>query len=128
MHDADARHLYVDVAEPLAERAVRARIARRLALRMTRREPAVHSARSIPTSAAAACREAEPQLEKELRSGYRVVVTFESRGEAERARYNLNRLDARFLGEVWRRRTRRSSSTEAPLERRLRLARAAARA
>ena len=41
--------------------------------------------------------EAESQLERELRSGNRVVVTFENRGEAERARYNLNRLDARFL-------------------------------
>jgi transcription-repair coupling factor (superfamily II helicase) len=44
-------------------------------------------------------REAEGQLERELRSGYRVVVTFPNRGEAERSRYNLDRVDARFLDE-----------------------------
>ena len=43
--------------------------------------------------------EAESQLERELRSGNRVVVAFENRGEAERARYGLNRLDARFLDD-----------------------------
>ena len=50
-----------------------------------------------PTSTARSISEAESQLERELRSGYRVVVAFQSRGEAERARYNLNRVDARFL-------------------------------
>ena len=45
----------------------------------------------------AASAEAESRLEQELGAGYRVVVAFEHRGEAERARYNLNRLDAQFL-------------------------------
>ena len=105
MHDADARHLYVDVAEPLAKRAL-------LTIRGvadTDEEPSNDERRTTndlilraqtPTSAARSITEAEPQLEKELKSNYRVTVTFESRGEAERARYNLNRIDARFLGEV----------------------------
>ncbi|MQA74254.1 MAG: transcription-repair coupling factor [Solirubrobacterales bacterium] len=114
MHDSDARHLYVDVAEPLAERAV-----------LTMHRPAAdppaaeaelsepqasgHPAKpdasaerwvfraQSPTSAARNVAEAESQLERELRSAYRVVVTFVNRGEAERTRYNLNRVDARFL-------------------------------
>ena len=53
-----------------------------------------------PVSTARSISEAEAQLERDVRSGYRVVVTFPGRGEAERARYNLDRLDARFLGEV----------------------------
>jgi transcription-repair coupling factor (superfamily II helicase) len=101
MHDADARHLYVDVAEPLAERAL---------VRMRPVEAGEEADESkggltpfraqAPTSAARSISEAESQLQKELRSGYRVVVAFETRGEAERARYNLNRVEARFLGEV----------------------------
>ena len=47
--------------------------------------------------------EAEGELEKLVRSGYRTVVAFERRGEAERARYNLARIDA----AVPRRRSRR---------------------
>ncbi len=113
MHDADARHLYVDVADPLAARAI---LTMRGASGADGDEsvpspgpPEAEAKRSIPvelfraqvpTSAARSINEAEPQLEKELRSGYRVVVTFESRGEAERARYNLNRIDARFLEQL----------------------------
>jgi transcription-repair coupling factor (superfamily II helicase) len=95
MHDSDARHLYVDVAEPLAERAiVRAR-------RVEDDDEAGDAFRAqAPTSAARSIGEAESQLQKELASGYRVVVAFETQGEAERARYNLNRVEARFLGEV----------------------------
>jgi len=106
MHDADARHLYVDVAEPLAQQAIIT--ARGVAdedaegdveQRTTNNEQPLFRA-TIPTSAARSLSEAEPQLEKELRGGYRVVVAFESHGEAERARYNLNRVDAHFLGAV----------------------------
>src|SRR5262249_32655570 len=43
--------------------------------------------------------EAEGELEKLTRSGYRTVVAFEGRGEAERARYNLTRLDVPFLAD-----------------------------
>ena len=43
--------------------------------------------------------EAEPELEKLVRSGYRTVVAFPRRGEGERAAYNLGRMKARWLGE-----------------------------
>ena len=42
-------------------------------------------------------REAEGELEKMLASGYRAVVAFDGLGEAERARYNLDRLDVNIL-------------------------------
>ncbi|MGH2987556.1 MAG: CarD family transcriptional regulator, partial [Solirubrobacterales bacterium] len=97
MHDADARHLYVNVSEPLAERAL-------INIRGTgdsepdgEQAPRTDWRAQAPTSAARNISEAESHLERELRSGYRVVVVFGSRGEAERARYNLNRVDARFL-------------------------------
>jgi transcription-repair coupling factor (superfamily II helicase) len=90
MHADDAQHLYVDVAAPLAERA---------ALSLTGAgeddEDAFRAARA--ESPARSIKEAEGELEKLGRSGYRTVVAFDSRGEAERARYGLDRLDARLL-------------------------------
>ncbi len=90
MHADDARHLYVDVAGPLAERA---------ALTMTGAgeddEDAFRAARA--ESPARSVKEAEGELEKQVRSGYRTVVAFDGRGEAERARYGLDRLDAKLL-------------------------------
>jgi transcription-repair coupling factor (superfamily II helicase) len=92
MHDSDARHLYVEVFGPLRERAM-------LSLTATGGDDEAGEAfrAQTPTSAARSISEAESHLERELRSGYRVVIAFESRGEAERARYNLDRVDARFL-------------------------------
>jgi transcription-repair coupling factor (superfamily II helicase) len=90
MHDSDARHLYVEVAGPLEGRA---------SISVT----AAHSGQEISfrahpaTSAARTMSEAEGELEKQLRSGYVTVVVFERRGEAERARFQLSRLDAAFL-------------------------------
>ena len=49
--------------------------------------------------AARGIREAEPELEKLTRSGYRTVVTFAVRGEGERAAYNLGRLKVEWLGD-----------------------------
>ncbi len=90
MHAEDAQHLYVDVAEPLSARA---------ALALTgageEDEDAFRAARA--ESPARSVKEAEGELEKLVRSGYRTVVAFDSRGEAERARYGLDRLDARLL-------------------------------
>jgi transcription-repair coupling factor (superfamily II helicase) len=90
MHADDAQHLYVDVAAPLADRA---------ALALTgagdEDEDAFRAARA--ESPARSVKEAEGELEKLVRSGYRAVVAFDSRGEAERARYGLDRLDARLL-------------------------------
>ncbi|MBA2240714.1 MAG: transcription-repair coupling factor, partial [Solirubrobacterales bacterium] len=90
MHDEDARHLYVEVSGPLRERAA-------LSFSATQGEEEGAWRAQTPTSAARSLAEAEPQLERELRSGYRVIVSFENRGEGERARYNLNRLDPHFL-------------------------------
>ncbi len=86
MPDADARRLYVDVAEPLAERA-----AISISTVDSDQEPWFRS--WAPSSAARSLSEAEGRLEQELASGNRVVVAFEHRGDAERARYNLERLD-----------------------------------
>jgi transcription-repair coupling factor (superfamily II helicase) len=90
MHADDAQHLYVDVAAPLATRA---------ALSLTAAgeddEDAFRAARA--ESPARSVKEAEGELEKQIRSGYRTVVAFDNRGEAERARYGLDRLDARLL-------------------------------
>ncbi|HSK49360.1 MAG TPA: CarD family transcriptional regulator, partial [Solirubrobacterales bacterium] len=90
MHAEDARHLYVDVAAPLAERA---------ALLLTASgeddEDAFRAVRA--ESPARSLKEAEAELEKLVRSGYRTVVAFESRGEGERARYGLDRIDVRML-------------------------------
>jgi len=90
MHDADARRLYVEVSAPLSERAA-------VTVSDSHSGQELSFRAQAPTSAARSVGEAESQLERELRSGYRVVVAFEHRGEAERARYNLNRLEARFL-------------------------------
>jgi transcription-repair coupling factor (superfamily II helicase) len=48
-------------------------------------------------TAARSLAEAEPELEKLVRSGYRTVVAFPRRGEGERAAYNLARLKASWL-------------------------------
>jgi transcription-repair coupling factor (superfamily II helicase) len=90
MHADDARRLYVEVAEPLAARA---------ALSLTGAgeddEDAFRAARA--ESPARSIKEAEGELEKLVRSGYRTVVAFESRGEGDRARYGLDRLDVKVL-------------------------------
>ncbi|MBA2545592.1 MAG: transcription-repair coupling factor, partial [Solirubrobacterales bacterium] len=87
MHADDARHLYVDVADQLSARAS-------LALSGTE-SGQKHSLRAqraeFPSRTPA---EGEGELEKLLRSGYRVVVAFERAGEADRARYNLSRIEA----------------------------------
>jgi transcription-repair coupling factor (superfamily II helicase) len=90
MHADDARHLYVDVAAPLSERAI-------LALTGVDEadEDAFRAARA--ESPARSVKEAEGELERLIRSGYRTVVAFDNRGEAERARYALDRVDAALL-------------------------------
>ncbi|HET7484928.1 MAG TPA: CarD family transcriptional regulator, partial [Solirubrobacterales bacterium] len=90
MHDDDARRLYVDVAAPLAGRAALSFVAAG-----GEDEEAFRAARA--ESPARSVKEAEAELEKQVRSGYRTVVAFDDRGEAERARYGLHRLDAREL-------------------------------
>jgi transcription-repair coupling factor (superfamily II helicase) len=90
MHADDARSLYVDVARPLRGRAALAVSAQDSGQEHSFRAQRVESPARTP-------REAEAELEKLVRSGYRAIVCFERRGEAERARYNLDRIDAPFL-------------------------------
>ena len=90
MHDDDARHLYVEVAAPLRERA--------LLEVSAQHADQPHSFRAQrPASAARTPAEAEGELSKQVRSGYAAVVAFDRRGEAERARYSFDRLTAALL-------------------------------
>ncbi len=88
LHSDDADQLYVAPAD--VERALADRVAVRFSAvasdqeHTLRAQAADGSARSI--------REAEPELEKLLRSGHLTVVAWARRGEAERAAYNLARL------------------------------------
>jgi transcription-repair coupling factor (superfamily II helicase) len=47
--------------------------------------------------AAKGMREAEPELEKLTRSGYRTIVTWPVKGEGDRAAYNLGRLKVKWM-------------------------------
>jgi transcription-repair coupling factor (superfamily II helicase) len=93
--DEDAHHLYVSPDSIQATLRERTRIwlsgfasGQEIELR----------AQSADT-AARTLAEAEPELEKLVRSGYRTVVAFPRRGEGERAAYNLGRLKATWLAE-----------------------------
>ncbi|HEX3360121.1 MAG TPA: CarD family transcriptional regulator, partial [Solirubrobacterales bacterium] len=92
MKDEDARRLYVDVAGPLNARA---------ALSLTAVGDDDDEAETFRAaraeSPARSIKEAESELEKLVRSGYRTVVAFDSMGEAERARYGLDRIEVRIL-------------------------------
>jgi transcription-repair coupling factor (superfamily II helicase) len=89
--EEDARRLYVDVAEPLQARAGLSLGADTGQEHSFRAQRAEFPSRTLG--------EAEAELEKLTRSGYRTVVAFEGRGEAERTRFNLSRIDVPFLGE-----------------------------
>ncbi len=85
IHDEDVATLYVEVSAPLRERATLI-----VAGLDAGQEHAFRA--SAPVSAARTLAEAESELEKQLRSGYITVVAFERWGEAERARYSLDRI------------------------------------
>jgi transcription-repair coupling factor (superfamily II helicase) len=93
-HDADAHHLYVSPEEVRAALQERTRIWLSSLASGQELELRAQSADTAARSLA----EAEPQLEKLVRSGYRTVVTFPHRGEGERAAYNLARLKATWMG------------------------------
>ncbi len=92
-HDSDAHHLYV------APEALQRSLDQRAALRLSSISgDQRHSFRAQSAETAArSLREAEPELEKLVRSGYRTVVAWARRGEAQRAAYNLDRVRAAFL-------------------------------
>ncbi len=92
MHADDARRFYVDPAEPLEARAGLALSAADAGQELSFRAQSA----DFPSRTLA---EAEGELEKLVRSGYRTVVAFEGRGEAERTRFNLSRIDVPFLSD-----------------------------
>ena len=92
-HDADAHDLYVSpevLSEALERRAA-------LVLSSISGDQAHQFRAQAADTAARSLRDAEPELEKLVRSGYRTVVAWARRGEAERAAYNLDRIKAAFL-------------------------------
>ena len=93
--DEDAHHLYVSPEQIEAALKERARI---WLSSMSHGQEIELRAQTADT-AARSLGEAEPELEKLVRSGYRTVVAFPQRGEGERAAYNLGRLQATWLGE-----------------------------
>ncbi len=94
-HDKDAHHLYVAPEAIEAELDTRGRV--RLSS-IDQDQPFSFRAQTADI-AARGLKEAEPELEKLARSGYRTIVAFGQRGEGERAAYNLGRLKVRWLGE-----------------------------
>ncbi|MGH2915354.1 MAG: transcription-repair coupling factor, partial [Solirubrobacteraceae bacterium] len=92
-HDDDAHHLYVDPDTISAQLHQRVRI-RLSSIDADQRFAFRAQAADI---AARALKEAEPELEKLARSGYRTVLTFARRGEGDRFAYNLGRLRTRWL-------------------------------
>jgi transcription-repair coupling factor (superfamily II helicase) len=93
--DQDAHHLYVNPQEIETTLARRARIW----LSALAADQEIQLRASSADTAARSLAEAEPQLEKLVRSGYRTVVAFPRRGEGERAAYNLGRMKATWLAE-----------------------------
>ena len=91
MHADDALHVYEDVAGPLNERATL------ILTRPGEREDAMRA--MIAETPARNLKEAEAELRKLVEAGYRTVVAFDSRGEAERARYGFDRLDTRIVDQ-----------------------------
>ncbi len=114
--DADAHHLYVSPEQIQAALSSRARIW--LSALASGQEIELRA--QAANTAARSLGEAEPELEKLVRSGYRTVVTFPRRGEGERAAYNLGRLKAAWMGEG-------TGVAGAPLEPSLRFATASLR-
>jgi transcription-repair coupling factor (superfamily II helicase) len=92
-HDKDAHHLYIspDTLREQLDRCTNLRLSS-----ISQDQPHEFRAQGADT-AAKSLREAEPELEKLVRSGYRTVVAWSRRGEGERAAYNLSRLRADFL-------------------------------
>jgi transcription-repair coupling factor (superfamily II helicase) len=90
LHDDDAHRLYVRLDDALIERA-RIRLAS-----IDQDQPFQFRAQAADVQARGLA-QAEPELEKLVRSGYTTVVTFARRGDGERVAYNLGRLRTTWL-------------------------------
>ncbi|MDQ6834970.1 MAG: transcription-repair coupling factor [Actinomycetota bacterium] len=95
LRNADVDHLYV-APEKILD-GLKSRVKIRLSS-IDQDQPFAFRAQAADV-AARGLKEAEPELEKLVRSGYRPVVTFATRGEGERLAYNLGRLKVRWLGD-----------------------------
>ncbi len=93
-HDEDAHHLYVK-PDAIAQ-ALDARAGARLSSIST--DQPIEFRAQAADLAARSLKEAEPELEKLVRSEYRTVVAWTRRGDGERAAYNLARLRASWDG------------------------------
>src|SRR5438477_1403477 len=94
--DEDAHHLYV--RPDAVEAALRERAKVWLSAISSGQQHELRAQAADSTARTLA--EAEPQLEKLVRSGYETVIAFPRRGEGERAAYNLGSLSARWLDEA----------------------------
>ena len=93
-HDAEAHNLYVPPKE------ISARLdAAHVRLSSISGDQEIQFRAQAADVAARSLKDAEPELEKLVRGGYRTVVSWPRRGEGERAAYNLARLKTRWLGE-----------------------------
>ncbi|MCW2991083.1 MAG: mfd, partial [Solirubrobacterales bacterium] len=92
-HDDDAHHLYV---KPEKIRADLQQRASALLSSLSGDQPIELRAQAADL-AARSLREAEPELEKLVRSDYRTVVTWPRRGDGERTAYNLVRSTPQWL-------------------------------
>jgi transcription-repair coupling factor (superfamily II helicase) len=92
-HDEDAHHLYI--APGAIETALDVRASVRLSA--IDQDQSFQFRGQAADVAARSVRDAEPELERLVRSGYRTVVAFGARGEGERAAYNLGRLKVRWV-------------------------------
>jgi transcription-repair coupling factor (superfamily II helicase) len=93
IHDRDAQELYCPPETVTAAIDARAKI--RLSS-IDQDQPFEFRAQAAEF-AARGIKEAEPELEKLTRSGYRTVVTWPVKGEGDRTAYNLGRLKVRWL-------------------------------
>src|ERR687889_2247011 len=92
-HDEDAHHLYVkpdDIMKALDERAS-------IRLSSIAQDQPVEFRAQAADLAARSLKEAEPELEKLVRSDYQTVVAWPRKGDGERAAYNLARLRANWI-------------------------------
>src|ERR1700761_6848625 len=94
-HDEDAHHLYVPPDQIVAQ------LDERVLIRLSSidQDQAFAFRAQAADVAARGLKEAEPELEKLARSGYRTILTFARRGVGVRFAYNLGRLRTRWLGE-----------------------------
>jgi transcription-repair coupling factor (superfamily II helicase) len=92
-HDQDAHDLYVkpdDITRALDARA-------KIRLSSIASDQPIEFRAQAADLAARSLKEAEPELEKLVRSDYQTVVAWPRRGDGERAAYNLARLRANWI-------------------------------